>query len=153
MALFLPYYFKDSYDLNEIQKKLASDILKRAANKPGLEFLNDLPLNRINVKFCRPMNNEKFAGIVNGAFDDDTETIYISPSFDINSDNERVIAIQFLAATGTIIHELKHYWQKQTYGWLLYNLLSVVRVITLEPSAYAAEDIGHALCSEMTNEY
>jgi hypothetical protein len=58
--------------------------------------------------------------------------------YDYKGDAFDVISICF----GTILHELKHYWQLKNYGCVLYGLLQlpIIRNYTIEKSAYQISD-------------
>ena len=105
--------------------------LEELRKYPMLDFIGDLDLAKISFYWCKDMNTQN--GIL-GAF----SPWRPNKIFLMDMSSVRILLFP------TVVHELRHMWQRKKYGWLLYMFLSFYlwRNYTLERSAKKYEVIA-----------
>lgn len=103
-------------------------------------YLKEVNLQKVQIFWYADSNQDVLGGfhlfsysIKNGKY-----AIYINDFFSQNGNIRRNHSVgEISMVLQTILHELKHFWQKEKMGWLLYFVLQfpIIRQFTIQKSA------------------
>lgn len=132
-------YTKQLYLFSPLEYNIIKMFIAEYINTKSemFKYLTKFDLNEVQIFWYKDSNDDNLGGFHSLSYDSQNKkyAIYINLFFDHNSYNS--FDIMFLCFD-TILHELKHYHQLKTYGWLLYMFLQlpIVRNYTIEKSAH-----------------
>jgi len=147
--MFWIFSLRNNSKLNSKDDKRIKEYIDMFANTSDGSWLNDIPYNKFKMKWCHAMNLKN--GVM-GAFTSFAKnTVYLAPDknpFMYRGENARLIEIM-----PTLIHELRHAWQRKKFG-LFYIILAFpfVRERTIEVYADGVYEQAEAFFSKPENQ-